>query len=99
MISYTLGNGGTYSFDYQELKRDYHRIVHQTDEQFMADLPAALHFAVFVCWVKGLNAHWVLADDGIIHQLAHLIHLPDEPVIMDDLPEIRRLFAEQLELK
>lgn len=94
-----MQGGDTYSFDYQELKRDYIRFSNLTDEQFMAQLPAVLHYAVFVCWVKGLQARWVLADDGIIHQLVHLLHIGSDPIISDQLPEIRALFCEQLELK
>lgn len=98
MIDYIVGDA-TYSFDYQELKREYRRLCLLPDEQFTKELPAALHFAVFVCWVKGLSAQYVLRDDGIIHQLVHLLHLPDEPIITCELPQIRQLFTEQLELK
>lgn len=97
-MNYLVGED-TYSFDYQDVKREYTRLCLLTDDQFMKDLPAALHFAVFVCWVKGLSAAWVLRDDGIIHQLVHLLHLPDEPIITCQLQQIRQLFTEQLELK
>lgn len=91
-----LVNGKTYSLSYQELRESHASFVAMSDQEFLEALPAALHIATFLCWFKELPASSVLADDGIIHQLAHLLHIPDEPLI--DLAEIRKAFNDQLAL-
>ncbi|AZC88402.1 hypothetical protein C4K29_2099 [Pseudomonas chlororaphis subsp. piscium] len=96
-MDYVIG-GREYSASYQELREEHARFVQMTDKRFLKELPAALHFAVFVCWFKELPASQVLSDEGIVHQLAHLIHLRDEPLVMTRLGEIRELFNKQLQL-
>lgn len=89
-------NGKRYQLNYQELRLQHASFTLMSNEQFLQALPAALHLATFLCWFKELPASQVLADDGIIHQLVHLLHIPDEPLI--DLAEIRKAFNEQLAL-
>ena len=96
-MNYTQGNR-EYHLDYQSLKNDFNRISSLNDEQFLENLPNILHLTVFVCWFKGLSSNVVLADDGIVHQLVHLLTLRDEPLIMGNLKEIRQLFNEQIAL-
>lgn len=91
-----LQNGKRYHLSYQELRESHLQMTRMTDEQFLGALPKAMHLACVLCWLKELPASAVLADDGIIHQLAHLLHIPDEPLI--DLTEIRKQFNEQLAL-
>jgi hypothetical protein len=66
------------------------------DDDFMASLPEAVHVAVVLAWFKGLPTNDVLGDCGVIHELTHLLHIPDEPVI--DIRAIREQFKEQLKL-
>ncbi|OLF53408.1 hypothetical protein [Pseudomonas chlororaphis] len=87
-----------YSASYQDLREEHGRFIGMTDKRFLKELPAALHFAVFVCWFKELPASAVLSDEGIVHQLTHLIHLKGEPLVMSRLGEIRELFNKQLRL-
>lgn len=96
-MNYTIA-GREYSASYQGLREEHTRFVGMTDKRFLKELPAALHFAVFVCWFKELPASQVLSDEGIVHQLAHLIHLKGEPLVMARLGEIRELFNKQLQL-
>lgn len=91
-----LVNGRLYSMSYQELRANHASIVAMTDSEFLGALPQAMHLACVLCWLKNLPTYVILADDGIIHQLAHLMHIPDEPLI--DLAEIRKEFNEQLAL-
>ncbi|WP_411835642.1 hypothetical protein ACLBNB_19905 [Pseudomonas chlororaphis subsp. aurantiaca] len=96
-MDYIIG-GREYSASYQELREEHARFSGMTDQRFLEELPAALHFAVFVCWFKELPSSVVLSDEGIVHQLAHLIHLKGEPLVMTRLGEIRELFNKQLQL-
>ncbi|WDG52481.1 hypothetical protein [Pseudomonas chlororaphis] len=96
-MDYVVG-GREYSASYQDLREEYTRFAGMTDKRFLKELPAALHFAVFVCWFKELPSSIVLSDEGIVHQLAHLIQLKGEPLVMTRLGEIRELFNKQLQL-
>lgn len=93
-----LLNGKTYSLSYQDLCAEHASFAAMTDSAFLEALPAALHLATLLCWFKELPASQVLADDGIIHQLVHLLHLKDEPLIAGAIKEIREMFDEQLAL-
>lgn len=84
-----------YSFSYKKLVEDYERFCEMSDEEFMASLPKVLHFACFVGFIKEFDyAH--LSDDGIIHQLVHLLDIPNEPLIK--IKDIRKQFEETLKL-
>ncbi|WDH37428.1 hypothetical protein [Pseudomonas chlororaphis] len=96
-MDYVIG-GREYSASYQDLREEHARFTGMTDKRFLKELPAALHFAVFVCRFKELPASVVLSDEGIVHQLAHLIHLRGEPLVTARLGEIRELFNKQLQL-
>lgn len=97
-MQYVTESGKKYGVSYQELREEYHRYRSMTDSQFLKNLVPALHFAIFVSWYKELGMH-VLADEGIVHELAHLLHIGKDPIIMNKLREIRRSFDDQLELK
>jgi hypothetical protein len=70
-------NDHTFGFSYQQCKQQADRINAMTDDEFMQILPEALHLAVFVCWVKEYPADYLLSDHGLIHELVHLLHIPD----------------------
>lgn len=93
----------TYSFSYQELKRQFDQYVQFSDEEFMADLANILHFAVFVCWFKQLHARDLLSDIGLIHELVHLMTLEGYGDGLDadegtSLASIRTLFNDTCRL-
>jgi hypothetical protein len=79
-----------YNFVYSDLRELFNKYSAFTDEEFMVNLIEILHFSCFVCYLKGYETETTLSDEGIIHQLVHLLHIPDEPVI--DLQEIREQF-------
>ena len=85
---------GIYSFSYQEIKEHYNKYCNMSDKEFMDDLSGALHLASFICWLKEIPSYNCLSDRGIIHQLIHLLHIPDEPLI--DIKEIRKQFKKDL---
>lgn len=95
-MEYITDSGKTYSFSYRELKEWYTRFCEMTDDEFKNHLPEALHFACFVCFLKEIPTRECLADEGIIHELVHLIHIPTEPMV--SIKFIRELFKNQLKL-
>jgi hypothetical protein len=91
-----LVNGKRYILHYQELKARYQDFCGMTDEQFLANLPEATHLAVVISWLKELETEDVLSDKGVIHELVHLIHIPESPEL--NLQEIREAFRIKLML-
>ena len=85
-----------YSFSYEEIREEYERFCDMDDDQFMEELPAALHLACFICYLKEIPTYLCLSDTGIIHELVHLLHIADEPLI--DLKAIRELFEKRLKI-
>lgn len=81
---------------YRGLAEAHHQLCMLSDDDFMKALPEAIHLACVICYFKEIPTSVCLSDLGIVHQLAHLLHIKDEPLI--DLAEIRQLFCEQLKL-
>ena len=92
-MEYSLENK-RYSLQYQDLKSEYLSFCNMSDEQFIDNIEKALHLACIICYLKGFG-NSVLADNGIIHELVHLLDL--ETTIID-LREIREQFEEVLKL-
>lgn len=88
--------GFCYSIEYQELKQSHEKLCALSDKEFVAALPEAIHLACAIAWFKGLSAEQVLADWGVIHGLAHILHIPEEPMI--GFAKIREKFATDLRL-
>lgn len=95
MLEYVVGDK-RFSLSYQQLREDYLEMCAMTDPEFWSALPRAIHLASIICFVKETPTYVCLRDDGIIHQLAHLLHIPEatEP----EFAEIRQLFKDQLAL-
>lgn len=81
---------------YKDLKNQYETFCAYDDEQFLKLLPDIIHFACLVSYFKQLSVAQTLSDEGIIHQLVHLLHIPDEPTV--SLTEIRKDFEMLLKL-
>lgn len=90
--------GKKFSWSYAELKDIYSTFIDMTDEEFLNDLPAALHFACFVCFVKEIPSYVCLADTGIVHELVHILQFGPTGPTSFSLEEVRKLFKEQLKL-
>lgn len=88
--------GKTYVLRYQQLREEYLRHCAMSDKEFMANLPSATHLACIICYLKETPSYVCLSDEGIVHQLIHLMHIPDCPVIR--LRPIRSLFKRTLML-
>ncbi|MDH0290616.1 hypothetical protein N7414_15940 [Pseudomonas sp. GD04087] len=95
MIAYQV-NGHSYRLSYAELREAHVRLCSLPDEEFLAALPEVLHLACMIAWLKEVPADLLLCDEGLLHQLTHLLHIPDEPLI--NLQQVRAAYALQLEL-
>lgn len=85
-----------YELSYRELKNKHETICAYDDEVFLQELPDIIHFACLVSYFKQLSVAQTLSDEGIIHQLVHLLHIPDEPTV--SLTDIRKDFEMLLKL-
>lgn len=92
---YLSDSGKKCHFSYRELQAELLKVQSYTDEEFMTNLPTILHLACFVSWVKELPNSMTLADEGIIHELVHLL---DPTAESSDLSELRKQFNEVLKL-
>lgn len=88
-MTYLVGNK-QYNFNYSDLVERFNQYTNMPDAEFMENLVEILHFSCFVCYLKGYGLGVTLGDDGIIHQLVHLLHIPHEIDI--NLQEIREQF-------
>lgn len=89
----------TYSLSYKELKESWQMLCMEKDEVFLDDLPKALHLACVICWLKEIPTEICLCDQGIIHELVHLMHFKeDKAATKQTLKHVRKLFKTQLKL-
>jgi hypothetical protein len=88
------GSKGSYILDYRELADCFSRYAAMTNNEFKAAIPEILHYACIVACLKGLGAEATLSDEGIIHELVHLLVIPDEPMV--NINQIRGRFDELL---
>ncbi|CAN5205884.1 hypothetical protein BH09PAT1_BH09PAT1_6350 [soil metagenome] len=72
-----------YEFSYPELKDDYENYISMTNTKFFSEIPKVLHFICIVSYVKQIPSYVLLSDEGLIHQLVHLIdeQTKDEPLV------------------
>ena len=89
-------NGKSFSASLYELKKEYKRLKNLSDDDFIKEIKKALHLSCIISFVKKLNISDTVGDYGIIHQLVHLLDIPEEPLI--DVKEIRKQFDTLLKL-
>lgn len=92
---YLIGES-RYSLSYSELRELYLQYCGLTDTTFMSKLPEIAHFACVVSYLKEIPLEHVVGDKGIVHELVHLMHIPDGNT--RTLKEIRKQFKFQLKL-
>lgn len=68
-----LVEGKRYILSYSDLKTDYLDYVSMPDDQFFNDIPKVLHFVCVVSYLKEIPSNILVSDEGIIHQLVHLL--------------------------
>jgi len=91
-----LVEGLQYSLSYSELRDKYMEMIHLSDEEFLQRIPEAAHLACIICYLKETPLEHCLSDMGVIHELIHLMHIKEDT--LQDLPRIRLIFKEVLEL-
>lgn len=95
-MEYITSDDKRYHYSYQQLRQEYLRMVEMSDKEFIKNLVPAIHLACAICFFKELGLEPSIGDDGVVHNLAHLMHIPGEPMIV--LADIRRQFKETLRL-
>lgn len=89
-------NGKSFSASLLELKREYRRLKKLSDDDFIKEIKKALHLSCIVSFIKKLDINDTIGDYGLIHQLIHLLDIPEEPLV--DIREIRNQFETLLRL-
>jgi hypothetical protein len=97
-MDYVTSDNTKYNFSYQEIKNDYHKFKDMTDQEFIDNALDILHFCCFVSYLKELPAHAVLVDDGIIHELVHIISDDTRETAISKIDEIRKTFNSIMEI-
>tara|TARA_R100000951_G_C2649288_1_gene183810 strand:- start:2891 stop:3175 length:285 start_codon:yes stop_codon:yes gene_type:complete len=80
--------------DTDSLKKQYKSFTIMDDEEFIKNTKDALHFACYVCWVKNLPTNRILSDEGLIHQLIHLLDKSTASYV--DIKKLRQIFNNSL---
>lgn len=88
-------NNKKFNFSYAELKEIYHQYVEMSDVEFFSDLPKLLHYVAFVAFLKEIPTNTLLCDDGLLHELIHML---DGTELVTDKEDIRELFKELMRL-
>lgn len=90
-MDYVAG-GRQYVLNYPELKEDYLRYRAMTDKQFLKSLVPALHFVCMVSYLKETPGYVLTNDEGLIHQMVHLLDKGTRGRAVARLGEIREQF-------
>ena len=91
--NYKVG-GKSYSVSHKDLVGYYKEFIKFSSKEFMERLPEILHLVCIVSYIDDYTTKEVLSDQGLLHQLIHLLHIPDEPLIIQE--DIQRQFEEEL---
>lgn len=84
----------TFVYDKKSLSQSFDLYSSYTDLEFLENIVDILHYAVYACWVKEISSDDCLADDGIVHELVHL--LQKNTIDHSNLQEIRKKFNKTL---
>lgn len=95
MMIYEI-EGSKYMLSYAELKEKHAEFCQMSDIKFMANLAHAAHLACVIGYLKEIPAEHLIGDKGIVHELIHLMCIPDGNT--RTLREIREQFKKQLKL-
>jgi len=66
-------NDRKYSVKYSELRKLYQNFCAMSNSDFMENIHDALHLAIMICWFKDVQHDYSLGDEGIVHELAHIL--------------------------
>ena len=91
-----LINENKYNLSYVELRDKYNEICSLSLQSFLARLPEVLHLACVISFLKEVPSYNTLSDEGLIHELVHLLHIPNEPLVCAE--KIKKQFEEEMKL-
>jgi hypothetical protein len=63
-----------------------------TDRQFLKNVVPALHFVCIVSYLKATPGYVLTNDEGLIHQMVHLLDKNTREAVTPRLKEIREQF-------
>ena len=69
-------DGSLYSLSYQQLKETHHRFMQMSDDEFFGKLTEVLHLSCIISYLKELEGEQLVSDKGLIHLIAHQMHIP-----------------------
>ena len=84
--------GRTFIYDPEMLSFYYNNFKNMSDEEFLENIPKALHFACYMSFVLKLDHIDTLRDVGIIHELVHLLNEGTKWYV--NINKVRELFTE-----
>ncbi len=88
-----------YTLRYRELVEQYNKFVTMSDDEFLSNLPQAAHLACIVGYLKEFDLNESISDEGIIHQIIHLMECPSGYTEGSSVKPIRELFKAKLFIK
>lgn len=89
-------DGSKYNLSYSDLKEKYTNISELSLDKFLLILPEVLHLTCIISFLKEIPSYITLSDKGLIHELIHLLHIGDEPLV--DAEKIRQQFIDEMKL-
>lgn len=96
-IEYRVDNV-RYTLSYSQLKSEHEKLCSLSDEEFRRKLPEAIHLACIISYLKELPSDVILSDRGVIHLLAHQLHIPEDFEVLSEFSEMREKFKSVLAL-
>lgn len=91
-----LINGNKYNLSYTDLRERYDEICSLSLQSFLARIPEILHLTCMISFLKEVPSYSTLGDEGLIHELIHLLHIPNEPLVCAE--KIKKQFEEEMKL-
>ena len=91
-----LINGNKYNLSYSDLRNRYNEICSLSLQSFLGRLPEILHLTCMISFLKEVPSYNTLNDTGLLHELIHLLHIPDEPLVSAE--KIKKQFEEEMKL-
>lgn len=85
-----------YNLSYTDLRERYNIISNLSLAEFLKKLPEILHLTCIISFLKEVPSYNTLSDTGLIHELVHLLHIGDEPLV--DAEKIRQKFIDEMKL-
>ena len=83
-----------YLLDEKHLQYLFSTYIEMSDEEFIQNIEEVLHFAVYVVYLKDIPTKDVMGDEGLIHELVHLLKKSTRNEV--DIDELRENFNKLL---